>query len=202
MAKRKKRKLRATTQPGIGVDTAGGPLIDPTANVIALNKAGHIRQDDLRKSERRYILSELRRVEDKALFVKELTTVHQIHDYALHKAEAGRLDALRQNDREDVKALAVATNQRAEVLAASFASAMAEQTKRISNIELAQSEGRGKATIESPMMVEMVSELKALRREQTSTLGQRQGALSTREMISWILLTLVGLYTLYRSMKP
>ena len=147
------------TQAGVGLDPAGGPLIDPTANVIALNKAGHIRQDDLRKAERRYIESELLRVEAianlKADHTKEIAQLHQIHDYAIHKAEAGRLDALRQNDREDVKALAAATTAKAEALQAqvattaktladSFASAMAEQNKRVSAVELTQSAGSGR----------------------------------------------------------
>ena len=196
----------------MGLDPAGGPLIDPTANVIALNKAGHVRQDDLRKAERRYVKAELKRAKDRAKFVEKYTKVHQRHDYALHKAEAARLDALRQSDREDVKALAAATTAKAEALqsqgattaktlADSFASAMAEQNKRVSAVELAQSEGRGKATVESPMMAEMVSKIEALTLTIASNSGQKQGVTDARIWLGWAIAALVGLFALFQTVR-
>ncbi len=178
-------------QHGIGVDAHGGAVVDPTQNVKDLNDASHKRQDDLREMFGRYVQSELKRVEDianlKADHVKELTTVHQVHDYALHKAEAGRLDALRQNDREDVKVLAAQTTAKAEALqtqvsttadtlAKTFAANLAEQNKRLSANERQQAEGLGKATVESPMMAELVAETKALRLAMAGTSGQGTGA--------------------------
>jgi len=210
MAKRRKRQGNGA---GIGVDAFGGRVVDPTENVKALAAASSARQDDLRQLNNRYIRSEIKRVRMQAFHVKEIVSLHQVHDYALHKAEAGRLNALRKNDREDLRVLAAATTAKAEALqvqvaasakalADTFAAQMSDVIKRLSALELSSSEGKGKATVESPMMTEMVSELKALRREQQNVSGQKQGALSTREMISWVLLTLITLYALYKSIKP
>src|SRR6185503_1897568 len=178
----KKRRARNGRMPGLGVDAFGGSVIDPSKNVRQLAKHDSIRQDDLRKAERRYVGSEIARVREvanlKADHVKEITVIHQVHDYALHKAEAGRLDALRSNDREDLRVLAAATTAKAEALqvqvaasakalADTFQQQMSDVIKRLSALELSSSEGKGKATVESPMMAEMVSELKALRREQS-----------------------------------
>src|SRR6185503_58077 len=206
MAKRRK-------QSGQGVDAWGGPVIDPTANVIALTEAANKRQDDLRLASEQFFGSKIDALSSR------------IDDFAraqakLSKKESQRIDSIRRVDREDVNKIAATATTTAETLRAqvattagaaqtSLANSMAEVNKRLSAVELSLSEGRGKATVESPMMAEMVSELKALRREQSSvaaalsnTSGQKQGALSAREMISWILLTLVGLYTLNRSIKP
>src|SRR6185436_2223439 len=111
-------KKRKRVPTGIGLDAYGGPLIDPTQNVKDLTEAANLRQDDLRQLNNRYLKALIQTVEQtaklKAKHVKNIADLHQIHDYAIHKAEAGRLDALRQNDREDVKALAAATTAKAE----------------------------------------------------------------------------------------
>jgi hypothetical protein len=204
-------KKRRTAQPGIGLDASGGPLIDPTANVIALNEAGNIRQDDLRRETNRRIDSELRHL-------KAIVKIHARHQKSLRKAESQRLDSIRQVDREDVNktaaqalsaiaTLATATTTTAETLrgqvattaqaaATSLANSMGEVNKRLSALELSSSEGRGKATVESPMMAEMVAEIKAMRREQAASVGQRQGttdAQATQKVSTTFILLIAGL---------
>jgi len=239
-------KKRKRVPTGIGLDAYGGPLIDPTQNVKDLTEAANLRQDDLRQLNNRYLKALIQTVEQtaklKAKHVKNIADLHQIHDYAIHKAEAGRLDALRQNDREDVKALAAATTAKAEALQAqvsitaktladSFASAMAEQNKRLSAIELSQSEGRGKATVESPMMAEFIAKVDRLMAENAmgagrqnyyadpllkqladgqeklfaamnASQGTKQGMLTSRDWIVAFIGLVLTLLTIYSLMRP
>jgi len=215
------------TPTGIGVDASGGPVFDPSENVKALNEASHKRQDDLREMFTLYVQSELKRVEEvanlKAEQVKEIQEIHQAHDYALHRAKAGRLDALRQNDREDVKVLAAQTAAKADALQSqvsttaatlqnqvsttneaatkNFMADQAEQNKRLSAIERQQAEGMGKATVESPMMAELVAETKALRASMSINSGEKSGKLSQREMIAWIIGLLAIVFSVYTNLR-
>lgn len=202
----------------------GEKSYDPSENVKALASASAERQDDLRKETNRRIDAELKHL-------KNIVKIHARHQKSLRKAESQRLDSIRQVDREDVNktaaqalsaiaTLAATTTTTAEALrgqvattaqaaATSLANSMGEMNKRLSALELSSSEGRGKATVESPMMTEMVAELKALRREQSSvaaalsnTAGQKTGGASTREMIAWALAALVALFVLYNQLKP
>lgn len=181
---------------------AAFPVIDPTANVISLVQANKVAADELNAMRDRYIEARIDTVRESLRWMERLSDVHQRHDYALHKAEAGRLDALRQNDREDVKVLAAQTAAKAdalqnqlsvtattlqsqvlttaETLAKTIAADQSEQNKRLSAIERQQAEGMGKATVESPMMAELVAETKALRLAMAGTIGQTQGAKETK----------------------
>jgi len=85
------------TTPGLGVDKSGNPVIDPTANVIALVQAGLARQDDLRDAA--------------SLHLKEMMSLRAEYDEKLRKAESARIDAIRAVD-------VGAVNRAAEVSAA------------------------------------------------------------------------------------
>lgn len=93
---------------GIGVDSAGGPVIDPTANVIALTEAANLRQDDLRAAESRRI-DELRAAESRRL--DEQARIRAEYEEKLSIAEAKRIDAIRA---VDVNAVAVASQRQAD----------------------------------------------------------------------------------------
>jgi len=106
------------------------PVIDPTANVIALVK------EHERYNEMRFRYSE------------RFAELRAKHYHELRNAEAARLDAIRAVDREDVKNLATATNRTAETLRALVettahtlqgqTSAFTEQVnKRLLGLELA-----------------------------------------------------------------
>lgn len=122
---------------------------DPSPNVIALSEQAHRRQDDLRAANEKFLLAELRHVGDMA----ELRALHQRE---LDAAEAGRINAIRQVDREEVaktsaqaltavQALASTTNTIAETLRAQQATTTESQNKRISALELSASKGEGKS---------------------------------------------------------
>lgn len=105
-----------TTEPGMGVDSSGAPVIDPTANVIALVQAGLQRQDDLRERDTQHI--------------KELMGLRADYDAQLREAESKRIDAIRAVDVGAVnRAVDVAATQAGTLAAQVQASAEALRTQ-------------------------------------------------------------------------
>lgn len=98
---------------GKGVDATGGPVIDPTKNVLDLVQAGKQRQDDLREADRTLYLAEL-------AHVKEMAELRAAHARELRKAETDRIDAIRAVD--------VGAVQRAAEVALTQTSTLAQQT--------------------------------------------------------------------------
>ena len=94
-------------RPGIGVDSSGGPVIDPTQNVLDLVDAAIRRQDDLRESESRHI--------------REVARLRAEHAEDLRKAETARIDAIRAVDVGAVNRAAEVSAQQATTLAVQVA---------------------------------------------------------------------------------
>jgi hypothetical protein len=165
----------------------GNPLKpDPTANVRELNEASVKRQDDLRLAERMLTEAKLAHLKDvselHSKYQKEINDTREKHSRDLATAESGRLNAIRQVDREEViktaasgqtaiGTLAASTTALAETLRNQQSAFAAEVNKRLSALELALSEGKGKQTLADPMMVEMVAEMKALRTADSTRSG-------------------------------
>lgn len=139
----------STTAPrtgaGLGVDATGGPVIDPTANVVALQAAATQRQDDLREASERFILArieasehleELREMHAKALRESESRRLDEVialranYEERLQAAEAKRIDAIRT---VDVNAVAVA-NQRAVEQAAVLDQNVTQSADNVRNL--------------------------------------------------------------------
>lgn len=92
------------TTTGVGVDATGGPVVDPTKNVLDLVEAANRRQDDLRRAE--------------AGHLRELMQRDREHEAELRRAEKDRLDAIRAVDVNAVQRAAEVANQQATTLAA------------------------------------------------------------------------------------
>lgn len=100
--------------PGIGVDAKGGPVVDPTANVIALNEASIKRVDDMNVLLERLTDEKIRRMEEgikvraeitemRSIYVKELMALRAEQQKELREQESKRLDAVRSVDQLAVK---------------------------------------------------------------------------------------------------
>ena len=172
--------------PGLPVDAFGGATIDPTKNVLYLVQAAILRQDDLRAYSERL-------AEAKIASAEKLAETRATHQRELDHAEAQRLDAIRQVDREDVtktavqaltaiQALAATTSTTAETLRTQVATtAQAAQNqlttitneinKRISALEQTSFEGKGKQQLADPQMVELLAEMRILRATRSEGLG-------------------------------
>src|ERR1700676_5272176 len=96
-------KDKFNTSPGPGVDAAGIPVIDPTANVLDLVQAGNKRQDDLREMESKH--------------VRELLQIREDHAKEQRASEKARTDAIREVDVQAVQQAAGVQDTRATALA-------------------------------------------------------------------------------------
>lgn len=126
--------------PGPGVDAQGFPVVDPTANVLALVQAANQRQDDLRAAESRHI--------------RELMARDARHAAEMRVAEAARLDAIRLVDVNAVQRSAEVQATQAETLrtqvattagaaAAALASALDPIVKSVAELQRVQFELAG-----------------------------------------------------------
>lgn len=162
---------------GLAIDSSGGPIVDPTANVRALTEAANKRQDDLRESERRY--NDLR-----ADHQRDMSALRAEHQRELNVKESSRLDSIRQVDREEVAKTALQANAAIALLAkqttdlattlstqvtttANTAEARRqadrdETNKRVSALELALSASAGKQTVVDPQVAELRAEVSRL----------------------------------------
>jgi hypothetical protein len=184
---------------GVPVDAAGGPTIDPTANVLQLVEGAIRRVDDLRDSDRVYVE---RLIHDEKDHIREILTLRSEHFKELAIAEAKRIDAIRA---VDVGAVAVAAERQvaaAGVLADQLAKS-AEQTRalvqdqavtvataqrqliepmmaRLAALERTQAEGIGRSGVADPQTAAMMAELRAMRESIALSAGAKQGGQDTR----------------------
>jgi hypothetical protein len=176
------------TRLGLGIDATGGPVIDPTENVIALTDAANKRQDDLRGLERELVDRDI-------AHIKEVLFLRAKHQKALDEKESGRLDSIRQVDREEVIKAAASAQQAIATLATSTTTVAetlrsqqdskataaearlvaftGEMSKRVGAVELALSEGRGKQAVADPMMAELVAEMRTLTGQRAAEAGKQ-----------------------------
>lgn len=104
----------ASTAPGPGVDASGRAVVDPTRNVLDLVDAAVQRQDDLREMESAHA-TEIRKLND--THVHEILALRAEQWEKLREAEANRLDAIRQVDRDTVARAADVQTTAASTLA-------------------------------------------------------------------------------------
>lgn len=196
---------------GLGVDSQGGPIVDPTKNVLDLVSAAVLRLDDLRAAETRR-QDDLR--EQTARHVAEIARLTAEFQEKLRDAEAKRIDAIRA---VDVNAVSVASGRTADqaavlasqvqvsadalrslvatsaaTLAAQHASYNAEITKRLSELERSKYEGAGRSTVFDPQLAGMLTEMKGLLESRATSTGKSAGL-----SLGWALLlgalTLIGM---------
>lgn len=136
--------------PGPGVDIAGRPVIDPTANVTAIVEAAVKRQDDLR-------LASERRADDMANLRAHYDELLRAKDAQLAQKESDRIDAIRLVDVGNVSRAAEEAATRANTLATqvataadvvrtTLATALEPIMKDIADLRRAQYEAQGQKT--------------------------------------------------------
>jgi hypothetical protein len=139
--------------PGLGVDAAGLPAIDPTANVIALVNAAIQRQDDLREMEREHI--------------REILGIRFEYEAKLRAQEAERINALRLFD----TAASARASEIAGIQASTLANQVAAAAEAMRN-QVAATE-RAAATSLITALEPIQSSISDLRRLQYEQQGQR-----------------------------
>jgi hypothetical protein len=192
------------TGTGIGVDSRGGPVVDPTKNVLDLNDAATKRQDDLRAaSDRRQDdlrLAAERLSEATHKHLEQVAELRAAHARELNEAETKRIDAIRA---VDVAAVATAADRmatQANVLATPMATQAAatsgQLSERISLLERTSYEGSGKSAVADPQMARMAETLEALNRNMAEGRGKREGNTDNRAnvvMIGGLVMVLIAI---------
>jgi multidrug efflux pump subunit AcrA (membrane-fusion protein) len=147
--------------PGIAVDATGGPVIDPTQNVLDLVKAAITRQDDLRAMESAHL--------------REVMSLRAEYDQRLRDAETARINAIRAVDVGAVNRAAEVSSQQANTLAAQVA--QSAETLRTQVATAAAAASTALAAALDPIQRDIAD----LRRVQYETQGGKSNVVETRE---------------------
>jgi hypothetical protein len=190
---------------GMGVDIHGGPVIDPTKNVLDLVDASVRRLDDMTLLRAELVAEKILRLERQIDLITQMATMRAEHQKDLDALESKRLDAMRQVDQIAVKteadrastaitALAAAASTTAETLRSAVntsATNLATQldrtvtaiTERIAALEKSSYTGQGKQAVVDPQVTEMLMEMRALRTTQAQGAGKGEGI-----NLAWVVL--------------
>jgi hypothetical protein len=191
---------RGERRPGIGVDAAGGQVIDPTKNVEDLVKAGEARQAELRASDQRYLDSQLANLEKQQNFAREANT--RLNNFAresgekleaaLRAAETTRVNELAATRKEyedtirDMLAKSVETTS--TLVSNQLLQIQATFDKRVSTLEAFQFTQAGRSSVADPALsaalAEMAASIQGLTRSSTKTDTRREGMANVG---SWII---------------
>jgi hypothetical protein len=200
---------------GAPADRFGAKAFDPTQNVLDLVRAAVKRLDDLReqaeKFQERINLLENKRLDDlragESRRVDEEAKMRADFEIAMAVKEAGRLDSIRQVDRDDVSKTAAQVNVATSTLAsrttdlqttlakavtdaaaateARFSQFQSETNKRLSSLEAGSSERQGKSTVVDPQMEQLRASVEKLAAAKSE--GQGQWTLLSTEIAVGIL---------------
>ena len=182
--------VRGGIGAGMGVDAHGGPVIDPTENVLALVEAAVQRQDDLR-------ITNDKRIEQHFGHVEMIAQLRADQVKAMQEAEAMRLNSIRQVDvlavstaadraLSAIQTLAATTAANAENLRSALtatAATIATQldrtvagiNERLAALERSSYEGKGKEAMADPQMERLSALVESLARQQSTGAGKSAG---------------------------
>jgi len=161
-----------TTQPGLGVDAAGNPVIDPTKNVLDLVDASVKRLDDM-------LTASISRLDDlRTLTLQDVRREMQMradYDEKLRVAESERINAIRLVDTQQVQRAAEVQATQALALANQVA-VSAETVRTQVAATLVQSDGKLAEALD-PIRKDIAD----LRRVQYETAGGRTQVIDHRQ---------------------
>jgi cobalamin biosynthesis Mg chelatase CobN len=150
----------AGPNPGLGVDAAGNPVVDPTRNVLDLVAAAIARQDDLREAESRH--------------VRELAELRAEFQHELRQAETERINAIRAVDVQAVQQASSVQETRATALAAQVAASAEAMRSQVAAAATAA------ATSLAAALEPVQKDIADLRRAQYEAQGQKTQVTETR----------------------
>lgn len=176
----KKRIRRSKDGLGLGVDYFGGPVVDPTENVIALTEAANKRQDDLRELNNKLFdckadcletVSNIRADHAKELRMQEVRWSEELEKRAkeIRESESNRLNAIRQVD-------VLAVNTAADRAAAAIQALAATTTANAENLRNALNSTATTIATQTSNTVQQITErLAALEKSSYEGKGKGEG---------------------------
>lgn len=161
----------ASGSTGPATDRHNDPVIDPTANVLALVDKAIERQDDLRKKDEVLVKTVL---EERAHFnseqrqhIREILDLRAAADQELRHAESKRIDAIRAVDVGAVAAAAAVQATQATTLAAQVSSSAEALRNQVAAAATAQTVALAAA------LEPIIKDIADLRRAQYEAQGQK-----------------------------
>lgn len=169
--------------PGIGVDAHGGPVVDPTQNVLDLVAAAITRQDDLRDMEKahlRELLTERdRRITADNAAIHSIPDMRAEYDRQLRDKESERIDAIRAVDAANVARTAEVQLAQAQALATQVATTA--DTLRTQVEATRMTTAAALATALAPI----TKSIEDLRAAQYAQQGEKSAMVDTRSTNQW-----------------
>ena len=152
---------------------------DPTANVISLVEAeSKLREQGIIYLEKLAMIQEAHNTEIRVLDATRLAAIREV-DVSAVKTEADRsllaIQALAAVTASNAETLRNALTTTAQTIAKQTSDTVSQITERIAALEKSSYEGAGKSTVADPMMSQLVTEVKALRAQQSTSSGKEQG---------------------------
>jgi hypothetical protein len=198
------------------IDRSGGPTVDPTENVKALNAASDERQSDLAAAFQDYVALLDRRQDDlRKADIEHLEKVANLrasYEKELREKETQRIDAINLNNSAAVQAAAEVQRAQASLLAnqvattgetlraqvASVASAQEQRlttilepiTKAIESLRQTQYEQQGKNTAATDPVLQAIRDLQL---SQGAQAGAHTATTENRQQSNWSIGALISL---------
>lgn len=145
---------------GPSTDRYNEPVIDPTQNVKDLSEAANKRQDDLREQE--------------SAHVREIMAIRAEHETEARRAEADRIDAIRQVDVQAVQQAAQVQATQAAALAAQVAASAEAMRSQVAATASAA------ATSQATALAPITASIEQLRQAMYEQQGKETQVVETR----------------------
>ena len=192
-------KRSFSSPPGAGVDSSGGPVVDPTKNVEDLVKARDAAFAELRASDQRFLDAQLNAMEKLQTFARETDSHLQKAsresgeklESSLRNAETIRVNELASTRKEyentirDMLAESVRTTS--TLVSTQLVQIQATFDTRVSKLEAFQWQSAGRSSVADPAlaqaMAEMAGSIQGLTKSETRTDTRRESFGSMGAMI-------------------
>lgn len=189
MAPSKNSDAPPQRQLGVGVDAAGGGVIDPTKNVLDVVAAETRYQNDMREAVKELLLAKARALDDAIKLVSDSIINYQT---GMRDAETRRIDQLAetrqefQNTIRDMLAESVRTTS--TLVSTQLVQIQATFDTRVSKLEAGAFTQAGKSSVSDPATSEALSKM-AMAVQALTTVGSKTEGHSVgqRELIGYLL---------------
>ena len=186
---------------GVGVDSSGGPVIDPTKNVISLVEANAKTGEELRDADTKFN-------DAQHAHLKEIGSLRSAHAKELRANDIERYAAIRQVDTTNataaaaqiatqIQTLAKSTEDIRKTLADAMASRDARVDERLGSLERSSSLGTGRQLATDPQMEKLTDLVGSLARTQATGAGKSEGISSSWAILVGIIMLAATLFNVF-----
>ena len=188
----------ATRGQGLGVDNTGGPVVDPTANVVALVEANAKSTAMLRDADIKFNDATTAHLKEigalRSEHVKEARSFDREQSRAIREVDQANAKATAEQILQAVNTNAAVAERTAQTLAKQVTDTAAaaenrqvafanDMGKRLSAVELSMSKGEGKQQVSDPAMERLAAVVEKVALQQQMGSGKSEGVDATWKLI-------------------